>query len=46
LISGPDEDAPAGLDTAALPTGPNTVLAEITGTDGTVEYQIASFRVG
>jgi hypothetical protein len=46
LISGPDEDAPAGLDTAALPTGPNTVLAEITGTDGTVEYQVASFRVG
>jgi hypothetical protein len=46
LVSGPDDGAPAALDTAALPTGPNTILVEITSGDGTVKYQIASFRVG
>jgi len=46
LISGPSDTAPAGLDTATLPAGQNTLLVEITSTDGTVEHQVATFRIG
>ena len=46
LISGPSDTDPAALDTAALPSGPNTLLVEITGTDGSVEHQVATFRIG
>ena len=45
LVSGPLEDGVAPLEVDALPEGVNTVLAELTNDDGTVEYQRASFTV-
>ncbi len=46
LVSGPLAEGTAPLDVDSLPDGANTVLAELTFDDGSIEYQLATFTVG